>query len=151
VKISYLLLCSITVFVLNTTLMYAQPSKGGTPPSILYNVQNNLQLLDYSPNINLKSLMLQDSINEKQGYPLRGGLSVAVNGVGLDNGGTWTKLPDGRMMWQAMFHCNNAKAIGVVFDNFYIPEQAELPTLTVCSEKGALKQPKVAVKSIKCF
>ena len=125
-KISYLLLCSITVFVLNTTLMYAQPSKGGTPPSILYNVQNNLQLLDYSPNINLKSLMLQDSINEKQGYPLRGGLSVAVNGVGLDNGGTWTKLPDGRMMWQAMFHCNNAKAIGVVFDNFYIPEQAEL-------------------------
>ncbi len=125
-KTNYLLLSFVALFVFFTTQLYAQPSVGGTPPSILYNLQTNLQLLDYSPNVNLKSMMLQDSINEKQGLPLRGGISVTLNGVGLENGGTWTKLPDGRMMWQAMFYCNNAKAIGVVFDNFYIPEEAEL-------------------------
>ncbi|MCX7861506.1 MAG: PKD domain-containing protein [Bacteroidales bacterium] len=107
--------------------MISQPSKGGTPPSITYQIQSNLQPLDYSPNVNLKSLMLQDSINEKQGFPMRGGISVPVSNIRLGSGGgTWKKLPDGRMMWQIMFHCSNAKAIGVVFDEFYLPEQAEL-------------------------
>lgn len=102
--------------------IFSQPSIGGTPPSILYQIQTNLPTLDYSPDINLKSLMFQDSINEKQGLPLRGGISVSVSNIGLDNGGTWTKLPDGRMMWQAKFYCANAKSIGVVFEDFFLPE-----------------------------
>ncbi len=125
-KIYFSLLTWLLFYLFFIQLINAQPNEGGTPPSIIYNIQTNLQSLDYTPGINLKNLLEEDSLNEKQGLPLRGGISVPVNNISLTGGGKWTRLPDGRMMWQVKIKCNNAKALGVVFDDFYIPDEAEL-------------------------
>ncbi len=104
----------------------AQISQGGTPPSFKYSVTN---LFDHeilqAPD--MESIHNEDMLDEAAGGPgpRRMGVSVYVN-RGMDNAGTWTKLPNGDKIWRLELEDPGALALGVYYDNFYIPEGGKL-------------------------
>ncbi len=115
--------CFITGF---TLVSNAQISQGGTPPSFEYSVTDNFdhQILQ-APD--MEKIRNEDMLEEAAGGPgpRRMGVSVIVN-KGMDNAGTWTKLPDGGKIWRLELEAPGALALGVYYDNFYIPEGGKL-------------------------
>ncbi|MFH1320024.1 MAG: PKD domain-containing protein [Bacteroidota bacterium] len=120
----------------------AQPSKGGIPPSfskeeakaiskkplhlkgIIKNYQSipdNYQVVSLQqPNITKANLG-----DGRDGGPLQVGISVPVN-LSIDNSGTWTDLPDGSRIWRLKLECKDALALGVYYDNFWLPVGGKL-------------------------
>ncbi|PKP20129.1 MAG: hypothetical protein CVU05_09800, partial [Bacteroidetes bacterium HGW-Bacteroidetes-21] len=115
----------ILLITLSVNLGYSQIQRDGTPPSITFNLNTVLPANDYSPVLDLRSIQEEDALASKQGQPERAGF---VQSVGLDmtTTGVWTRIPGNKMCWQAKFTASQAQALGVVFDNFYIPDGAEL-------------------------
>jgi len=103
---------------------FAQYSVGGTPPSSINTLSGDYDCLHlYPPDIS--KVMEDDEVYEKNGQPLRIGVSVIV-GYDMTNAGTWTDLPDGGSIWRLKLICKDARAIGVYFDDFFIPEGGKL-------------------------
>ena len=117
----------LTALMLVTFVMagFAQIQRDGTPPSVIFNYTSAIDALDYSPNVDVRSMMQEDEILAKQGVPERAGFVQPV-GINMTSSGVWTRLPGNRMMWQVKLQASNAKALGVVFENFYLPDGAEL-------------------------
>jgi PKD repeat protein len=117
----------LTALMLVTFVMagFAQIQRDGTPPSVIFNYSSAIDALDYSPNVDVRAMMQEDEILAKQGVPERAGFVQPV-GINMTSSGVWTRMPGNRMMWQVKLQASNAKALGVVFENFYIPDGAEL-------------------------
>lgn len=105
---------------------YAQISNGGTPYSTMFQLDNHYQHLNFIPP-NMKRITEEDLINEaaNPNKPRRMGVSVIINKT-LLNSGTWTIIPDVGKIWRMQISVNGALALGVYFDDFYIPEGGEL-------------------------
>lgn len=58
-------------------------------------------------------------------YPYRAGVAVPVN-LSIDNAGEWTELPDGGKIWSLSLKVEGAQALGVYYDNFWLPYGGEL-------------------------
>lgn len=104
----------------------AQISNGGTPYSIVFQVNNNCQELSF-PAPDLQSIALEDQINEAKNpnAPHRMGISVPINSS-ISTSGTWTDIEDVGRIWRLKLIVPNALAIGVYYDDFYIPEGGQL-------------------------
>lgn len=99
----------------------AQISQGGTPYTFSNTVPfQNKSLATVSmqsPEMNV--LADADLINDsKQHY--RVGINMPVN-LNQNNSGRWQMLPDGGRIWRLVIHSDNAMALGLNYNNFYVP------------------------------
>ena len=99
--------------------------KEGKPLSSIYHVSPDVEKLDFTPDFDWDKIYEEDSHRQKDGVPMRAGFSLPV-GLDINNSGKWTRLPDGRMMWRLSLAAEGATALGVVFDQYELPEGSEL-------------------------
>lgn len=124
----------ITLFIVSLIIIFsgtwlntnAQISNGGTPYSIMFQLDNNFQSLRFiSPDMQVISA--EDLINEAANphSPRRMGTSVIIN-KNPQNSGTWTTIPGVGSIWRLQINVDDALALGVYYDDFFIPEGGEL-------------------------
>lgn len=105
----------------------AQPSKGGTPKSFYVTKTQAIQSISAEevtvPDV--VSLGLLDEADEKTGALRKIGRGVTVNYT-PQSSGTWDNLADGSKIWRLKLHLPNALAVGVYYDQFYLPFGSEL-------------------------
>ena len=119
------LLISIGIFavLLNFNSSFAQPSEGGKPLSFIYKTQiSNVIDERMLPGIDVNQALQEDLL--KPG-PEWAGRSVPV-GINMITSGTWTDMPDGSRIWRLKLSSSGAKAIGVCYNDFYIPKGGKL-------------------------
>lgn len=122
-----LFLVSLTILASGTWLNgIAQISNGGPPYSIMFQIDNNYQELSFTAP-NMQSIVAEDFINEaaSPNSPRRMGVSVGIN-KSLQNSGTWTDIPGIGSIWRLQITVDGALALGVYYDDFFIPEGGEL-------------------------
>ena len=112
-------------FVSFNSLLIAQISQGGTPPSFK---SNNLktdfqEMIVQKPNV--EQLLLEDAENDKQATPLRFAKLLEVN-FDIINSGTWTDIPGKGRIWRLKITSEDALAIGIYYNNFHIPQGGQL-------------------------
>ncbi|MDX9932607.1 MAG: PKD domain-containing protein, partial [Bacteroidales bacterium] len=124
---------SLLLSVIGTMLMLfavtslnAQPSRQGLPASIQLSLPNvtSSVVVDASY-IDWSVIQAEDQLRLSQNLPVRAGFSLPVN-KSIDQDGEWELLPDGRMMWRLRIETQGAVSMGVVFDQFHLPDGAEL-------------------------
>ncbi len=116
----------ILVLSFNIDNSKAQISNGGTPYSIMFHVDNNCTNLQFdAPDMNTinEEDAIEASINPDK--PRRMGTSVKVN-KDLLNTGTWTTIPDLGRICRLKINIEDALALGVYYDKFFIPEGGKL-------------------------
>ncbi len=121
----YILAISISLLTVSGSL-FAQISNGGTPPSIIFQIDDDFQKLSFeSPDI--IAINKQDILDETEEGPSphRMGVSVIVD-KGIENSGNWTELPGGDKIWRLEIEVPGALALGVYYDDFYLPEGGKL-------------------------
>ena len=125
-KINLFLISLIIILSVNNKVCFAQISNGGTPYSIMFQAENNYQSIKFdSPDI--KSISEEDQINEASNpvAPRRMGTSVKIN-KNMSNSGSWTIIPEVGKIWRLRLIIDGALALGVYYDDFFIPEGGEL-------------------------
>lgn len=119
-----LTLAFLTILICSCGLL-AQISQGGAP----YSFTNTIAVSDAAlqaevvtvPNVaNLKS---EDRRDEKSGNPLRYAVLQKKN-LSLENAGQWITLDNGDRIWKLKISSPDAKAINLLYNNFYLPEGA---------------------------
>ncbi len=115
------------LFVIGMTFtLNAQISRPGTPLSIEKNAPAVSITETFNPAVDWNVIQQEDDLYKQQGgYAPRAGLSVPV-GRRITEFGEWLLMPNGDMMWRVQLHSDSAKALGVVFSDFYMPDNAEL-------------------------
>ncbi len=122
---SYLITLSL-IFFASISICNAQISNGGSPYSIMFQLNNNFTDMSFtSPDIS--KISTEDILNESTNpnTPHRMGVSILVN-KNLCNSGTVTEIKDVGKIWQLKLKIKDAKALGVYYDTFYIPDGGEL-------------------------
>jgi len=123
-KKSYFLIAVLTfIFFVNTGI--SQESIGGTPPSFLTSgLTENIENIDLAaPDV--EQLLAEDKELDKLGNPQRIAENLPVY-AGIQNSGTWDNLPNGGRIWRLSLSSENALALNVQFDKFYLPEGTQL-------------------------
>lgn len=118
-----------TIITLSLGLLFgafsasAQISQGGTPPSFGLPQLKATPVSLTAPSID--QISNEDAQREKNGEAWR--MAVAVKaGLNTRNSGTWTNIGRGEKIWQLKLTVKGAKALGVYYDRFYIPEGGRL-------------------------
>ncbi len=120
----YLISCILLSGLFLNLNINAQISQGGTPLSFIYELSDDYELREY-PAPDISKLIIEDSDRGKNGEIYRIGVSVPIN-AGLDNAGKWTEIPNKGRVWRFMIKAENAKALGVYFDKFNLPQGSKL-------------------------
>lgn len=81
------------------------------------------------PAIDGAKALREDAARSKPG-PIRYALGHAVDTIAVDGrksqGGDWTTLPDGRLVWRLQVHASGATSLDLGFTKFRLPHGAEL-------------------------
>nr|WP_321450890.1 putative Ig domain-containing protein [uncultured Carboxylicivirga sp.] len=103
----------------------AQISFGGTP--ISFSQAKPLpEITNVGVNLNVEKLKAENLISRKESNtPPCIAKAIPVS-YDMENSGTWTSLDNGGEMWQLRLKAEGALAILLSYDNFYIPQEAEL-------------------------
>ena len=92
-----------------------------------YSLRNNID--NIYPVVSLplidKEKLIEEDALRTIGTPERYGFKHQVN-YSPSNSGIWTETADGGKLWQLKFISEDAYAISLEYDNFFIPEGAEL-------------------------
>ena len=106
------------------SFIQSQISIGGTPKSILSNLDDNMQNI-ILPNIDIESLRLEDEIEEmNKNIPFRFGTPFEVD-YNLDNSGQWIDTEEGRV-WRLSITSEGAYSMNLIYDRFILPDGAEM-------------------------
>ena len=123
----------IIIIILMLSLSFNQESKGGIP----YSITNNLSVLNTEklimPKINIIELLDEDQ-NRPPATPFRYGYKFDVN-ISLNNSGEWLDLQNGDRVWRLSISSEEAYAICLEYDSFYLPEGA---LFYIYSEDGSM-------------
>ena len=121
------LLLSVLLFTTSLTIQNAnaQLSQGGTPYSFNHSDAKSDIEIKTMPAFDLEALRAQDAINDQSKGPFRFGFNHYVN-LNLANSGTWSTLSNGDRLWQLGIKCSNAQSINLAFDDFFMPQGADL-------------------------
>ena len=123
----------IIIIILMLSLSFNQESKGGIP----YSITNNLSVLNTEklimPKINIIELLEEDQ-NRPPATPFRYGYKFDVN-ISLNNSGEWLDLQNGDRVWRLSISSEEAYAICLEYDSFYLPEGA---LFYIYSEDGSM-------------
>jgi lysyl endopeptidase len=118
-----LLALLVVCFSLNIS---AQITNEGTPASWEMTESKASISAISLPQVDMQKVKSEDEISDKvRTKPYRIGISHKVN-YGLNNAGVWTELANGDRIWRIGFNSKDALNLSVVFDQFYIPENANL-------------------------
>jgi PKD repeat protein len=116
----------IFLFIIGMSFsVQAQITKPGTPLSIEQSAPDVTITEEYTPSVDWNQIAQQDAMDRDLGFAPRGGLSVPV-GRRITEFGEWMLMPNGDVMWRVKLQSNNAKALGVVFSDFYLAPNTEL-------------------------
>ena len=111
-----------TLLIIN--FIQSQVSIGGSPKSILSNLDNNIPNIKL-PAIKLESLMIEDEIEAMdKSIPFRFGTPFEVD-YNLDNSGQWIDTESGRV-WRLSITSEGAYSINLIYNRFILPEGAEM-------------------------
>ena len=115
-----------------TTLMLllaAGSLSAATPPSAGLPAPPPGQGLDYAA-LDQAKLANEDASAERAGQPLRYAVAHRVKDVGVGAkaaaSGYWTRLADGRLLWQLPIHAEGARNIDIGFSRWFLPQGAEV-------------------------
>ena len=111
----------IILFLINVVI--GQVSQGGNPKSFNLNLRSNIneKVMDY---IDVEALIQEDKQADKE-IPFRFGYDIPVN-INLENSGTWDLLDDGSRIWRIKIKSEDAFSINLIFDEYRLPNGAEL-------------------------
>lgn len=100
----------------------AQRSEPGIPQSNLYkDLPMQVDFHEFEAP-DMAVIEAEDLANDLQ---YRAGVAIPVN-LNIDNSGIWTELPDGGKIWRLSLKVEGAQALGVYYDNFWLPYGGEL-------------------------
>ncbi len=133
-------LISILLFNFIVVSVFAQIDNGKTPYSFRNTMPSNQRVSNAMalPSINLSVLQAEDTQDELNGNPPRFGYPHTVN-LNLTNSGVWQTLANGDRIWTLEIYCPSAKSINLLYDRFWLPENAEISS-TELSRKLNLRQ-----------
>lgn len=113
----------IAVFSMTLSLnTQAQRSMQGLPQSSLY---QDLPLKIDFRQFEAPDMAVIEAEDLADPSPYRAAVAVPVN-LNIDNSGEWTELPDGGKIWRLRLEVKGALALGVYYDNFWLPYGGEL-------------------------
>ncbi|MEA3443267.1 MAG: hypothetical protein U9R19_00925, partial [Bacteroidota bacterium] len=121
---SLLSIILISAFLFFVNQSNAQISIGGTPESFNLKLDDNIEVKDFQK-IDIEKVSLQDEIRDTDGELYRYGVSIKA-GFSINSVGTWTNLSNGDRIWRLKLHAEDALAIGVYYDDFWLPTGGEL-------------------------
>lgn len=101
---------------------FAQLSKGGTPYTFMNTAQPKSAIqVKQLPAPDMVTVAANDLINDMSKETYRIGLKYPVN-YNVMNSGTWETTSDGGSLWRLRVKVPGAKALGLYYHNFYIPD-----------------------------
>ena len=115
-------------FLLTGFISNAQISQGGSPLSFTTSEPINLLFDSRSlPQPDMDQVALEDQENAGSQFPgpERMAVSVPVN-LDMNTAGTWETLSDGSHLWRLKLSVSGALALGVYYNQFYLPEGGKL-------------------------
>lgn len=116
------LLC---IFCLSALLSIAQEDQVKLPYSFRYkNISKVVNQVDM-PQLDKTALLKQDAEHSNKSDLFRAGVGFAVNANSTNSGRT-DITPDGGKLWRNQFNSEGAYMMYLVFEDFNIPEEAEL-------------------------
>ncbi len=97
----------------------AQISAGGIPPSFAKTLTAAVPTIAM-PAIDVAAYLAEDEAAGKDvAYRFGAPIEVSYN---LNNSGTWSDLPEGGRVWRLRIESSGAYSIGLLYDQWYIPE-----------------------------
>jgi lysyl endopeptidase len=123
-KINLYSCIALCLFIYNGAI--AQLSQGGKPYSFnkYFQATNNIRF-EQMPTVDLTALKNEDAVNEHNKGPFRFGYNHFVN-YNLTNSGNWINLENGDRLWQLGIASPGALSLNLAFNDFYLPEGAQL-------------------------
>ena len=112
----------IMAFLFSSVIL-SQESIGGRPYSFDNNTRSEVPVFSTS-GINVDELLNEDA-NRPSPSPFRYGYRYDTN-INSDTHGSWEVLDNGDSIWRLSIHSDGAYSIGLVYDNFILPEGATL-------------------------
>ncbi len=121
------------------TTIQAQLSKGGLPRSYQKIVSVEDVPFVQLPEVDVEKLKLEDKERRKLGkeFDRRFGLTHDVN-YNLQNSGVWKSLPNGDRIWQLVITSPGALSINLTFNQYFLPQGADLFIVGKKNKIGAL-------------
>ena len=119
-----LFILTLIVFSVNLNII-AQISQGGTPPSFIHtSITSECDFIQLQKP-NMEIILKEDDFDEKNGTLKMNARLLPVS-LNMENSGDWTDLPDGGKIWRLKITSNGALALGVYYNDFYIPTNGKL-------------------------
>ena len=112
----------MTILFFICGFLFTQDNIGGRPYSFDNNLRADVPIFTIS-NINVEELLNEDA-NRSIG-PFRYGYRYDTN-INMDTHGSWEVLDNGDSIWRLSIQSNDAYSIGLVYDNFILPEGSTL-------------------------
>ena len=109
----------LTVLFFIWGLLFSQESIGGRPYSLDNSLRTNISNFQTS-GINAEELLIQDA-NRVGPAPFRYGYRYETN-INMNTHGSWETLNNGDAIWRLQIESQDAFSIGLIYDNFYLPE-----------------------------
>lgn len=116
---------SIAIVFCTNHMLPGQVSEGGTPYSFSTSLPGRFNTITMGF-VDLEALLAEDEaeMEQDESVPYRFGYAFEVD-LGLDNGGTWTELPNGDRIWRLRIVSPGAYSINLIYDDFWLPEGAK--------------------------
>ncbi len=124
VSVKWLLVIVLATYQI---VSFAQISFGGIPPSFEPAYAHiKAPLVQYNQP-DMAAIIAEDIVagNSADVAPQRMAVSVHV-GLNMNNSGQWTKLDNGDRIWQLSISVKDAVALGVYYDQFFLPVGSKL-------------------------
>lgn len=121
----YSLVLIILLIITQAEIVKAQIEKPGLPMSGSLSLQvDPVKFINILPP-DSDLLKAQDNQSSSIGDPYRIGVSVPVDNDFFEEG-EWFDLADGSKLWVLVLKCMGARAVGIDFDRFILPPDAEM-------------------------
>ena len=111
------------IAIISTLPSFAQISSGGTPSSLLVPVSQTVPTISM-PSFDVQAYLIEDA-NTPKDESNRFGVPFNVS-LNLNTHGQWTMLANGDRIWRLRILSEDAYSINLLFDDFLMPEGANL-------------------------
>ena len=122
----YLLLSSISLFLLVSDYAFSQPSYGGQPLSFAKSnlLSNEIDHIEITPPDIQAIIAEADYLEQNDGF-YRIATIIPVN-LNMENSGTWDYLEDGTKIWRIHINMEGAKGLALYYKDFHLPKHSQL-------------------------
>ena len=114
----------IILIVFTVIPAFSQISQHGYPLSFSENLSQDFQEI-IIPKPNLDKIIKANKLFDKNASPLKIGVTINVD-INIENSGTWTNLGKKGKVWRLKISSEGAKALGIYYDIFRLPEGGKL-------------------------